>query len=325
MGTCDLAVQLHFALFNGTTGFVLKPLEMKAAKVHGWQLTSRFTSTRLECGDDENYWPPPCDWLYLTTVRLLSLHACPKHGEQRPGYNGSRCSCHNYHRQELSGLTSRPEAQVPSSPILTLSLHPVGGECTEGRTEPLYDHLLAHCSTHKGFHGSHTTQFSPFPLHPPGFCSVSKTLPLPMNVETEASTCVVEGNGLNAGFDGETVHCAAAEPHATFLRVAVTDAGSGGTEVAYETAVLGRLRSGYRVLQLRSSFGTRIELCYLLVQIRLRMERSLFATPRQLRVQSSAKDVQNKEQRRRIEELEAMLAMARHQTQSREAESHVCH
>ena len=141
---------------------------------------------------------------------------------------------------------------------------------------------------------------------------MSKTLPLPVNVETEASTRVVEGNGLNAAFDGETVHCAAAEPHATFLRVAVTDADSCGLEVAYETVVLGRLRSGYRVLQLRSSsFGTRIELCVLFLHIRFRTEqKNLWATPRQLRVQSSAKDMQNEEQRKRIEELEAALAMA---------------
>ena len=61
------------------------------------------------------------------------------------------------------------------------------------------------------------------------------------------------------------VHCLAAEPHETFLRVAVED--EDDDEVAFETAVLGRLRPGYRVLQLRSRLGTRIELCYLFVRI----------------------------------------------------------
>eukprot|EP00966_Prymnesium_polylepis_P152131 3514225-Prymnesium_polylepis.1 len=74
-----------------------------------------------------------------------------------------------------------------------------------------------------------------------GFCAVSKVLPLPQNVDVEASTSTVDGNGMNAAFC-EQVHLTAAEPHATFVRVAVIDAG---LEVAYETAVLGRLRHGY--------------------------------------------------------------------------------
>ena len=70
-------------------------------------------------------------------------------------------------------------------------------------------------------------------------------------------------NGANASF-GETMHCVAAEPYATFLHISVTD---NGEEVAYESAVLGRLLNGYRVMQLRSALGTRIELCYLFVHI----------------------------------------------------------
>ena len=136
MGTCDLAVQLHFALFNGSTGYLLKPPEMKAVQAHGWRVPIQLTPGRRELVDDENYWPPPCDRLYLTTIDLCSLHNCPKRGEQRPGYNGSRRSCHDYHRQELSGLTSRPDAQLPSSPLLTLSLHPVGGEHGYQETQP---------------------------------------------------------------------------------------------------------------------------------------------------------------------------------------------
>ena len=51
------------------------------------------------------------------------------------------------------------------------------------------------------------------------------------------------------------MHCLAQCPRETILRVAVHE---GEVEVAYETAVLGRLRRGYRVLQLRSPHGTRI-------------------------------------------------------------------
>ena len=83
---------------------------------------------------------------------------------------------------------------------------------------------------------------------------------------------------MNAPF-AETVHCVAAEPHATFLRISVADSGQ---EVAYETAVLGRLRPGYRVLQMRGLLGTRIELCYLFVRISFGSEPNLWPTPRQV-------------------------------------------
>ena len=113
-----------------------------------------------------------------------------------------------------------------------------------------------------------------------GFCAVSDLLPLPQRVETEYATSAVEGNGMNAPFD-QTVHCVAAEPSATFLRVSVLD--SNRQVVAYETAVLGRLRRGYRILQLRSALGTRIELCHLLVKISFGRVPNLWATPRQVR------------------------------------------
>ena len=108
---------------------------------------------------------------------------------------------------------------------------------------------------------------------------MSDSLPLPQNIETELVTPPVESNGLNAFF-GKEVHCIAAEPHATFLRVAILD---NGQEVAYETAVLGRLRRGYRILQLRCPLGTRIELCHLFVRISFGSENNEWATPRQVR------------------------------------------
>jgi len=83
--------------------------------------------------------------------------------------------------------------------------------------------------------------------------------------------------------NGVCVHCFAAEPLATFIRVGVAD---GRREVAYETAVLGRLRHGYRVVQMRSAvLGTRIELCCLFVNVKFGMQRSVFYTPRQMRMQ----------------------------------------
>eukprot|EP00966_Prymnesium_polylepis_P038718 898767-Prymnesium_polylepis.2 len=86
---------------------------------------------------------------------------------------------------------------------------------------------------------------------------------------------------MNAAI-GETVHCLAAEPHAVILRVSIADARSDlGREVAFETVVLARLQRGYRVLQLRSMFGTRIELAYLFVRIAFGDEPNMFATSRQ--------------------------------------------
>ena len=88
---------------------------------------------------------------------------------------------------------------------------------------------------------------------------------------------------MNASFD-QTVHCIAAGPDATFLRVSVHDGNR--QEVAYETAVLGRLRRGYRILQLRGPLGTRIELCYLFVKISFGKEPNEWANPRQARLTS---------------------------------------
>ena len=62
----------------------------------------------------------------------------------------------------------------------------------------------------------------------------------------------------------------------------------GEQEVAYETAVLGRLRGGYRVFRLRSMNGTRIELCYLLARISFGSEVNEWATPRELRARSAS-------------------------------------
>jgi hypothetical protein len=83
---------------------------------------------------------------------------------------------------------------------------------------------------------------------------------------------------MNATFDDE-IHCVAAEPHATLLHLSVIDRMQ---EVATKTAVLGRLRGGYRILQLKSLLGTRIELAYLFVRISFEAEVNLWPTPRQV-------------------------------------------
>jgi hypothetical protein len=120
-----------------------------------------------------------------------------------------------------------------------------------------------------------------------GFSAVSTTLPLPQNVEHEFVTSAIYGNGMNAPL-GETVHCIAAEPHATFLRIGVIDEDYR-TDIAYTSAVLGRLRRGYRVLQLRNALGTRIELAYLLVHIGFSSETNFWPSPRHVRARAARK------------------------------------
>eukprot|EP00966_Prymnesium_polylepis_P122137 2823289-Prymnesium_polylepis.2 len=77
---------------------------------------------------------------------------------------------------------------------------------------------------------------------------------------------------------GQKLHLVAAEPESTFVRLAVSDARQ---DVAFAVAMLGRLCRGYRIFQLRSPLGTRIELCYLLVRVTVGSELNLWLSPRQ--------------------------------------------
>eukprot|EP00966_Prymnesium_polylepis_P059671 1383900-Prymnesium_polylepis.1 len=225
--------------------------------------------------------------LHCATVKIISLHQLPKvhavtrishlclssspqleRTEQRPRFDGSRGACHQF-VQELSGRATAPGSDEPSCPAVKLTLHPVGGPRAPRGAIDAVQH-----STVRGRVCLCT--FSSVA----GFCALCKVLPLPKDqqlIETESGTATVAGNGMNAQF-GETVHCMAAEPQAVFLRVCVVDRGQ---EVAYETSCLGRLRVGYRVLNLRSMLGTRIELCHLLVCISFRHEPFSWATARQ--------------------------------------------
>ena len=96
-----------------------------------------------------------------------------------------------------------------------------------------------------------------------GFCCASAHLPPKEPSATRFHTPPVAGNGLNPSW-GHTVHCMAAEPTTTILKLSVND---GDTEVAYECIVLGVLRPGYRCVQLRSKLGTKIEMCFLMLHI----------------------------------------------------------
>jgi len=245
MSNLDLYVTMHYALFNGSEGFVLKPPEMVLQATVPATILSQSPSTQQKASRDlgvaDHYWPPARDVLHLITIKVLSLHMCPKRGEHRPLYNGRRGACHKF-IPVLSGPLHPPNGLDAINTSLKLSLHPIGG-----------------------------------------FCAVSSTLPLPQqNVKAEI-TLPANESGTDPAL-GHDVHCMAAEPHETFVRISVTDDRT--QEVAFETAVLGRLRAGYRVFRMRSTFGTRIELCYLLVHIAFESELHLWLSPRQLRIQS---------------------------------------
>jgi len=239
MSNNDVALQLHFALFKGSRGYVLKPSAMCARTFEDHQVAEEEDSEMI-------FWPTAREMLHRTTVRLHSLHNFPKRGERRLRLDGSRRDCHCY-VPELSGANNcPPNNRDPAMPAISLTLHSIGG-----------------------------------------FCAISKELPLLQGIGSEIIVNPLaprSGGGLNTAF-GDTLHCIAAEPHATFLRLAVTDCG---TEAAYETVVLGRIRHGYRVLQMRSMFGTRIELCYVFVHVSMGAELNVQATPRQQKMQLGA-------------------------------------
>mmetsp|Transcript_34887 Transcript_34887/g.96346 ORF Transcript_34887/g.96346 Transcript_34887/m.96346 type:complete len:737 (-) Transcript_34887:487-2697(-) len=263
MSKPDLPVQLHFALFKGSAGYVLKPpvmLDTDQSIRTSNPVSSSRRKSRLQGavaklmsqtdGAKMAYWPPPRKTLRCTTVEILSLHCLPTRRERRPRFDGSRSDCHRF-EPALSGTSAPPTRHEARSPSITLSLHPIGG-----------------------------------------FCAVSTTLPVPMTPETDTMITSADGQssrrggGLNLRFN-KIVHCVAAEPEATFMRVGVTD---GGLEVAYETCVLGRVLRGFRIFQLRSMLGTRIELAYVFVRISFRSEPNLWLTRRQLRVLHAMED-----------------------------------
>jgi len=196
--------------------------------------------------DDENvYWPPPRDLLHCANIHIISLHMLPKRASKSSRQRGEQRPRYDGSRESVHVF--HPELSGDSSPPNAKDV---------------------------------SSPWVTLSLHPVGgFSAVSKSLPLPAITENEM-VLSQRFDGLNAVID-EEVHCVAAEPHATFLRIGVVD---GGREVAFETAVLGRLRGGFRVLQLRGPLGTRIELCCLFVHVSFVGEANLWPTARQLRM-----------------------------------------
>mmetsp|Transcript_42418 Transcript_42418/g.124226 ORF Transcript_42418/g.124226 Transcript_42418/m.124226 type:complete len:771 (+) Transcript_42418:1-2313(+) len=335
MSNNDLAVQLHFALFDSTGGYKLKPCEMLNRK----DARSRMESSRGDTGCTESRQGTICSaegggptaapapasdhgapaeapdaisrrksdakcWAFLR-----ALNNDDEEQQQPPSQqqNEQQQSNQQQNGQQLNDLQSWPplREQLQRISIDLLSLHQLP---KRGEQRPRYDGTRGECHKYhrelSGFFMAPDNTDASCPsvtlaVHPiGGFCAIAKKLPMRQAVEREATTPTVHNNGLSVPVR-QTMHCLAAEPHATFLRISVTD---GGQEIAYESVVLGRLRHGYRIFQLRSLLGTRIELCFLLVRIHFGSEANLWVRdPQQQQRQVGALQ-------RRLEELEAALA-----------------
>lgn len=107
----DLPVQLHYALFDRSGGYVLKPRGML---------------------DDGGRFPPERQDVHRVSLRVLSLHHLPKRAERRGRREGPHAACH-VHLPELSlglsGANAPPDDAPTSTPSLSFSLHPIGGFC----------------------------------------------------------------------------------------------------------------------------------------------------------------------------------------------------
>ena len=223
----------------------------------------------LRQGSD-SAWPPFRPMLRRVSIDLLSLHGLLSRREARPQLaEGERHGCHAY-VPELSGRAVPPEPSKPrgavSSPSLTVELFAIGGFCCVSSTPTPSEHIA--------------TSF-----------------------ETPKADLKANGKSQAASFG--RVHCLAAEPAETILRIGVKD---GEHEVAYETAVLGVLRRGYRCFQMRSRLGTRIQMCHVLVHIEIGEEPNTFMLNHQLREIIHEKQAVIDEQARRISDLTATIA-----------------
>jgi len=283
----DVALQVDFALFKGSGGFVLKPPEMlretldvearQSAIVPKVEPRRRSRRSTLGCGRWGSSVAPRMKGWPLVRSQLSNI------------VQTSRAAIgDDVQYESREDFWPPPRDMLTRTTIQFLSLH-----STPKRTEqrPRFCGSRGKCHAYAA---QLSGTFAPpdkrelsspslkLSLHPlGGFVGVSKIVPLQQDHEVHSITLpAAKGNGINPAFS-ETVHCVAAEPHATFVRVSVFE---GKQEVAFETCVLGRLQKGYRVLQMRNLLGTRIELFYAFVRITFGRERNMWQTSRQLRV-----------------------------------------
>jgi len=329
MSNVDVALQLHFALFKGSAGFVLKPHDMRHAKSSSRNLS--ILQSYVAAAADEKLGGGCRKESVMLTATCLSALQNVDNEEAALGAARSRMQQGN--QKTKRGPTTDcywppPRDRLHRTTITLLSLH---GLPKRGEARPRYEGSRSACHkfvpTLSGIAIAPDSLLPSSPaccisvaLHPiGGFCAISDVLPIPDTVETELIVPAEEKNAMSILF-GKKVYCIAAEPHTTFLRFAVTD---GDEVVAYETAVLAKLRTGYRIVQLRSLLGTRIEIAYLFVKIALVDEPNMFSTARQLLI--STEQHQNELltlKRKNLEDGQEIVKLREEVAQLRE--THVC-
>mgnify|MGYP006076618523 FL=1 len=226
MQTNDLPMQLNSALFqlDGGFGYILKPEELRRPEA-----------------------PPPSSLGEERPRPSLSSPSSPALSwpPVREQLHHTTLTVHSLHflptRKEFRPEYALHEKFVPASPTIGKNALPVQTQA-----------------------GNVSSPLIAVELHAiGGVCSVSTELPPPASLEMRVTTRAVERNGLNPRYN-TTVHCVAAEPMATILRVVVID---DDKEVAYETVVLGVLRRGWRALPMRAMRGCRIDFCCVLIHV----------------------------------------------------------
>ena len=305
MQTNDLPVQLHYALFElgGSSGYVLKPLELRSPVSACSRQPVPHSRGASPIGFQESYAPssqPLGTSAPGASPRASPTLAAPPRPSSRPltpvPRATSRTTSPSIGENPLPGECepasmhlwppSRPLLRRVSLRILSLYHLPTRREARPKIVGGPHATSLRHVPELNGERGPPEAGAAPMSpsvevsLHAiGGYCCVSPYNPPMEAAGTTYSTPPALANSLNPAFD-VLVHCLAAEPRETILKVAIKD---GDHEVAYETAVLGLMRGGYRCFQLRSSYGTRIRLCALLVHISIGEERNQHADLRTLR------------------------------------------
>jgi len=300
-GKSDLQVQLHFALFDGSGGYVLKPDEMKFREPS--DLSGDDAGTAAPQGVFQKIQSQISNVSELSrTFSTLSDMRCTETDDVR---GADRRDVRGADSEDVHGDISKdcfwppPRKRLHRTTIEVISLHNL---VTRREQRPRYNGIHQDCHDHvPQFSGQSIPPHDGDPSCPEitlslysigGFFAMSSVLPIPQHRTETELTLPAATNGLNA-YIGERIHCVAAEPHAVFLRIGVVD---GRRELAFEVAVLGRLRRGYRVMCLRAPLGTRIELAYLFLRIDLACDvPNLWAPPRHVRIESMTAESETNE------------------------------
>ena len=258
MQTNDLPMQLNSALFqlDGGFGYILKPKEMRLQHASPPSLAEPSATGEaapaLDGASPSELAAAAPQSSALGLGEEQSRPSLSSPGSPAPAWPPEReqlhhttLTVHSLHflptRKEFRPDYALHEKFVPASPTIGKNALPVQTQA-----------------------GNVSSPLIAVELHAiGGVCSVSTELPPPNGPEMRVATQAVQRNGLNPRYSYR-VHCVAAEPMETILRLVVID---DEKEVAYETIVLGALRRGWRAVPMRAMRGCRIDFCCVLIHV----------------------------------------------------------